>query len=329
MIKDLGFRKVAIKSLRLPGDLRELIQDPSVVGLAEGIRDIGQAHPVIMRKSDHAIIAGRRRLAAAIRGKQTRVWVRWVECDDLDKALMSRSENLHRRHNVSADEQNRIATELVELMSRRIRETDPIPRKPNGRPTTARVVARNIVASIRGVTPETLRVYESRARRAAGKPPLKAGRPAFSELVVGPQVETLGVEPDEGWMVKLVETAAQIETALRMVRQAKHHLESMPGPLPKVSQQHLVSAADSLAAQLRTLKPATVCPYCKALEPLVEDCEACSGSGWLGEGQMSGIPRELLDEDNPKVMVDGEIVDAEERVDEEPEPQHKPMDLFG
>jgi len=44
---------------------------------------------------------------------------------------------------------------------------------------------------------------------------------------------------------------------------------------------------------------------------------------------MSGIPRELLDEDNPKVMVDGEIVDAEERVDDEPEPQHKPMDLFG
>jgi hypothetical protein len=141
---------------------------------------------------------------------------------------------------------------------------------------------------------------------------------------VRPALELLGVEPDESWLARVVEVSSQLGAALKMVRQAKSYLSAIQGALPRQSAQRLAGEAEALEAKLQSLQPATVCPYCKALDHLVGNCGACSGSGWLGKGQRSGIPPELLDERHPKVVVGGDIVDATE----EEETEEEEMDLF-
>ena len=315
MVKILGHKFVPLSRLRLPGDLRDLVADPKLKGLAQGFSDVGQINPVLIRKSDGRFICGRKRAAAAIRLGLKRLWVTWVDCDDNECELLTISENLHR---AETGEPAALAAQYVEKLAHKITSDDPRPpRWPNGKPTTARVAAREMVAEQRGIQPESVRRYEHKDRQARGLPPRKRGRPPHGEVAPRPVLKTLGVDPDEEFIAKVAEVANAIERATGMLTRARTVLASVESPLPRTSNQQLIQELESTLAKVKSLKPAALCPWCKSLEALVEQCEGCGGVGWLGKGQLNGVPPELLDEEEVKVWVGGVALPAEEFIEED------------
>jgi len=324
-MKVIKFQHVSLSRLRLPGTIRELAQDPDLDSLAMALRQVGQANPIMIRKDPFRLIHGHDRAAAAIRAGVDRLWVCWVDCTDDEAEAMSISENLHRRNSQELGESQATAARLIELLSRRVTAEDPVT-ELEGKPVHPRVLARRAAAQQMGLSPETVRAYESRERKRQGLPPLRAGRPPKSQLEK-PPINTLGVVADDAFLRAVREVSVYLEAAARKVRDARGHLQAITTPLPKVSLQSLIGSATELLKQLNGLAPATVCPYCKGIPELAQSCQACSSAGWFGASQSGGVPRELLDDADPRVVdKDGGIVSVGTLF---PDRKPKRLALFG
>jgi hypothetical protein len=81
---------------------------------------------------------------------------------------------------------------------------------------------------------------------------------------------------------------------MKTVTGALTQLSGLPeGSAAPARVQRLREAAATLSQLLRQAAPKSLCPYCKGQPELQPACPACATTGYIVEGQMDTVPREL------------------------------------
>lgn len=301
----IAIKEVPIAQLRLPGNWKQILDDPSVPVLAIS-RKIMALHDPMVRKSDWRLIHGNRRVAAALHNGDTHILVKIIDCSDAEADLIAKMENAHREHMSRED-----VKKLVDAFAEQIAQMEPA----NDRPSSVRIklpktIAREIVADTLGVTPEAVKKSLQRERRRVKR--LKAA--ADHDADVGIRSPWAQLDDDfkrqTNRIIEVTNGAAQLlqkaMQQLTLMMQAKT-LPLHEGRLTKTYESIAVSSA-----ALRALLPTCLCPYCKGVPKLQPKCLACMTTGYITRGQEPGVPDELWNEEHPVVMDDGQLVGLEQ-----------------
>lgn len=78
-------------------------------------------------------------------------------------------------------------------------------------------------------------------------------------------------------------------------------------PAPVKQLENLVGLCLSLEQRVADALPRSLCPYCKGLDRLQDDCRSCHGTGLASVQQFNAAPRRLKEAPHV-VMVDGKEV---------------------
>ncbi len=305
----LGFRTIAISKIRLPGGFEKRLKTDRVKGLAKSIVDHGLLHEPIVRKSDWKLVVGADRVAAHyVRGRQT-ITVKLVECSDTELEILQREENLMRRHD--PEEQRRLTTELVafyekELFERSLEDPTVLKavRGSYHSPYTAAVTK---VAKLTGVNPESVKRTMKRQKKRSGPRPIPIR--TFGMVLEPKFLEQVRTAHD--WL-------SEADTQLQAAQKALTKLESSGVPFPAALLKRLHAEVHQVCAEVRSSRPDMLCPYCRGIDELQDQCDYCFRFGFITAAQSKQVPVELLDEDNPKVMVRGVLRDIGDFVAPEP-----------
>jgi len=302
-------REVALRSIVAPGDVKERQASPHVVQLAEDIRELGgePGNPLWVRKvrGGWQLIAGRDRYSAlALLGAKVAP-VRVVE-DATPQELhdLEVSENLHRR----VDDRDALIRERVRKVAERIqaaRESSVTNVPKPGRPKSAEGEAREVVAAQLGTTPAAVKqaVHRAEAREEGeGRADEEAPEPRRPP----PPIETFGapLPPQLLDVPGLVRQFNAIDQAAREVSRKAADLGMFASSSPE-DVSLIQEAAKALGALVRSLAPASVCPYCKAAEGV--KCSACRERGWVTAQVLQSAPREKLGRAIVPVVPEGTI----------------------
>lgn len=322
----IGLREIEIDKLLLPGDWPKILNDPSVERRAKSIESVGLIHEPVVRAHDLKLGPGRRRVAAHVRmGKKT-VLCKVIEATDWELDLMVLAENAEREH--SPSKQAEAINKLVDLLAREKAEADPELRKGGqGRTKSAKGLAREEVAAHLGVKPASIaqREYRDRARaakpsqrRAESLPEPDAASPAEPPPppIVAPWVELDDVfVRDVARVQKAVdEVDKALLSGLSMLTRIKN--AGLPCHADRIDKIHEELAM--LGADVRGLRPTTLCPWCKGIDVIQVKCSPCRGSGYITKAQELNVPPELMAVVEPLVVYLGEkkpmaeFFDAEE-----------------
>ncbi len=299
----VGFRELAIASLKLPGDWRKVLDDPNVKHLAASIRTFSNLQEAIVRRSDMQLIAGRRRVAAHVYLGLDKVYCKLVECSDDECRAIALAENAHREHDLG--KQNVDLVELVALTTKveEERRKNPDADVSRKKPKT---IAHEIVAAKLGITPGALRQaeYREKLRKENQKKDLKAEK-----------IKNLGMEFDDEFkkkVEKVTESIGLSTSALSRTSAILTELDNSGAPLHRDKLEHIRSELAILSKALRGLRPSSLCPYCKGIEQIVTSCTACLGTGYITQNQEAGVPPELWDEVDQKVVFQGKMLPIED-----------------
>lgn len=297
-MKFLGYRKMEIRNMVLPGNFRKLQQTEAVKLRAKSVEALGLLQAPLVRKSDKQVVFGVRRLAACELAGRHLVEVRLVECSDEELGLLRAAENYDREHNEAAAAA--AITDLVDYYTEQIRKEGgfPQPEEKRGRPLTERGEARRRVAAATGKTENAVRQAEHRERQEKKR----------SEPVPTISIATFGMEMDPDWIAEVAETVKVLEAVYQQLVTAqgamtglvKAELGMSPMLLANV-RNRIHDAASFLAGEL----PTSICPYCKGV---VEGCATCAGFGVVGKRLVERSDQELLDSHELKVAVEGKII---------------------
>lgn len=315
----LSLSDVAIARVNLPGDLRQRMNDESVVAMAESMNVAGLIQEPCVRKSDMRIIAGRDRFAAALRLGWTNIRVKLVECSDEEADLWELEENVVRR-NVVGETRDKLVIKAVAARERALKRVaaEAEAKRGPGRPETAKGRARKEVAERLGIKPESVRQAEIRARKRAEKSaayqntiPAPQHRPADTQdptPPAAPELDDFGVMLDAEFSGLLVISQQEMDKARATVDRARAIL-AKGGELTGIQARRWRRASEALdeARELvKGLRPISLCPYCKGQTELVEGCAYCEGTAIRCRAQREDkLPAELLQRDPLMVMVNG------------------------
>lgn len=323
-MRTVDHRDVKISSLLLPADWLKIVEEPEVAERAESIDKLGMIHEPVVRSPSMKLIAGRRRVASLVRLGREVATVKLVECTDEEALEIEYQENLQRRRYTDEEERALRAKRIAELKALEARETKgPAPRHPPaerskpGRTKSSHGKAREKVAKERGVKPGSIRQQEYRERKRAAE---TVPTPEAELRQLAAPVKTLGFELDQAYIAGVSAVQVLMREAGARLRQAQASLTQLRnGELgyPEARLDRLREALKSLTAEIAAAVPTSLCPFCKGLPGVQEDCQACMGAGWITAGQMAGVPPELLREDEPMVMVQGVMHYASEYMGED------------
>lgn len=301
----VGLKDVPFSSLRLPGDFKKRLDAPHVAERAKSIASVGLIHePLVRRVGKHwEPIAGIDRIAAYhVAGKES-IRVKVVECTDEEARRIRLEENIQRRHDTG--EQSRLALELLEKFT--AEETtleEALPEKPK---EGAKTRARKRVAAELGISPETVRKKEWEASQETAPK--------------GPPIRTLGMNLSAEFTAQVTKAQAYLEATEALLKRAQSNVTTMANDLsivfPKPRLERLREDIHSQAAHVGGLMPVSLCPWCKGLNALQENCSACFGTGFITKSQEKAVPKELLDEAEPMVMSEGRPISIYEFAPEE------------
>ena len=274
-----GTRRVAIKSLDLPGGIKARMKEPHVIELAASIAKYGgePAEMPIIQAKTRKVIAGRDRIAACMINETPRIWVRVAEGEPEEYKGLEIDENLRRRH----DPRKELLAEAVKL-EKAAKEAEA---KESGTPVQPRKVekeAREAVAKKAGVKVESVRkaVQRSKAKEAPPKPEKAPG-------------ETLGYDLGKGLMTTLGRIVAVCDSLEAISKSGQKMVSAIAGVLPEGAVVRLIDAAKALGAEARACKPSHICPKCKGEGD--ESCKLCRGAHYAREEQMGDVPKEWLE----------------------------------
>jgi ParB-like chromosome segregation protein Spo0J len=297
-MKVITTKKIALSALALTGEFGKRLKAPHVAERAASIAALGMIHEPVVRASDMRIVCGEDRVAAHFVNGAKTVLCKMVECTDEEFAAMRNAENLQRRNVVV--EQRNLVVERITAIAAEIADAPPpaLPEKRGrGAPKGDRAKARERLAEELGVTAETLRKVEWKAKRAESVP------------VPGPVVRSLGMTLSAEFTAKAALAQTYIDAANRALMVAQQSLTKMANDVgcafPPARLQRLHSDVHDLAVRIRGARPCSLCPWCKGLDGYQDDCPACQGTGFITQSQEVAVPRELLDVDAPCVMKGG------------------------
>jgi len=313
-------RPVPLRRLRLPGSFKQRLREPRINSLAQHIEKRGLWLPVLVRKEDGRVLDGLDRVASFwLLGRESILAV-VVTCSDEEADTLEREINAERRH--APEEQRSKALEMVEKLSAEEAEAAVEAAQKEhraGRPLSKKGRARKVVAESLGISPKALKQQEYRERR-------KKGLTKNSKAI-----ETIGMEIPESMAKEVRSVQLLMEEAALRVSQALAALttiENQSYRFPAARLQRLRSDTVDLGACLRNARPEMLCPYCKAIPQLMPGCTACLGCGWICANQVAAVPKELLREDLPCVLVGGSRRSIWDYIPQDPEPP-KADEAFG
>jgi hypothetical protein len=279
----IGLKRVGLSKLRLPGDFKQLFDLEEVHTLANSIANRGMIHEPLVRQEDWKVICGFRRVAAHfVKGWQT-ISCKLIECTDAEAEILQREENAIRWHDPA--QQRHIIHDLVPCYERELNERlgdDPdVLRSKHGRNRSARSVAVESVANLRGVPPRTI---EQALRRKGRKEKKKA---------IPPPIITWGLNVSPRFMQEVGAIYDQVKKAAgmadAMVRQYTMLKNSSENQLPGGYTDELRIRALSERDAIRERFPAALCPGCKGVDALQPRCPTCKALGWVTAAQMRNI----------------------------------------
>ena len=129
-----------------------------------------------------------------------------------------------------------------------------------------------------------------------------------------PPIKTLGLEVPPEILARVGKEIAVINKLSRLLAELKRtytEYEGLQGSAGKLGpgkhyQTALRNALDALST-IRGQRPASICPSCKLLPELMEDCASCRRSGYIGETALGRVEACLLAEgDSAGVWVNGQ-----------------------
>lgn len=326
-MKVIGLKEVLIASLQLPGGMKALSETPEVARRANSIRIVGLLHEPIVRQRDMKLLIGRRRVAAYMRDGKDKILVKLVECSDEIAEIATLAENAEREHNPSkANEYYLAMAELIE------KQGPPPTYTPGpGRPKTARAIADEMVAKAKGVTPQAIRMAKHRKKQREKKYEAAAEMPGekpISEVEKwAPPVKTFGLELVPEWCAKVIVVQEKVDAIDILLKEALRTLTKLTREAYSDEPwcMRIYEQVSQAAAETRLMKPVSLCPYCKGLPRVSDECAGCRATGFMVKRDDHDIPPELLDEERLMVSFHGEIVEAQSlKLEDEPAPEPEP-----
>jgi len=324
-VKWLGYRQLAGKSIKRPGDIAARMKEPRVVELADSIRHLGE-EPIHAPTVDEAgaLIAGRDRMAALLNLKAKRIWVRvaggLTEQERLDLEV---DENLRRR---VENRDELIARKVQRLVTAALTQGEGGRNVRLGR-QAATAAARKKVAAQLDTTTEAVRAAEKRARQESareerrpsaatpiaeaddGAEDVGAPVPAPVEaLPSSPPVRAWGVVPiGHVEALELQEVQDRCDQIDKLLRQAQAIATGcrIASPVAQAAMARAKAAAHAAAAEVRACRPDVECPFCKRVPCRLAACGACGGTGYLTEQQIFGVDDRMLIGGDGAVVPDG------------------------
>jgi len=304
-VKILGIKTVKLKKIVLPGNWPEILKRPSAAERGKSIAEHGLIHEPVVRKTGGrmVLVAGRDRVAGMELEGMKEVQVKVIECSDDEAADIEELENIERRHDkeevkvVTAKRLKRLAALL---------EKEPPPSK-RGRPKLATTKAREQIAKEKGVTPRAVEMAERRRKKKAAA----AMADLIPEEEPGHCIRLVGVDVEEEDLEVIAEIQGYIDLAATALTTAARELGILAGkglPIPEGPLDRLRQAVKDCGATCRGMRPTVLCPFCKMVPGAVEQCAGCGTTGWLGPVDGMTIAEELWEEENPQVIVQGQLV---------------------
>lgn len=299
----------------LPDDMERRMTTKPVKLIAESLPRVGLLERIKVRLLDHRIVSGRDRVAAHLLNKETEIEVQLVECTDAELLESDLVSNAARRH--SSRERDEAIVALVDIYTQEEAAAPPDDPHPSpGRPTTPKGRAQARVAKATGKQIQDVRRAGTRHEKRTAPTVVKPKQAKRKDAVI-----TLGQPLDESFLAQCEAVARFTSDSVSAVQKAQKcitqllnaEIECYVGDLERVRTQ-----LHNLSAELKGLKPHSVCPYCKAVQGFVEHCDACEGKGWVGSRGYDAVPSDLLVTGEAATIVDsnGDSWGVEEAVAE-------------
>ena len=276
--------------IRVPG-LAGLLEDHDVKELAENIRQLGMAHDPMVRgdaSGSLVVVHGRRRIAAAVILGLELITVRVAQLTDDQAQHMALSENAYRRH--STRERHAMLLYLRETYLG-IAQQDGI-RWPEK-------AADDWIAEQLGLDPQSVRRQARRGKRGPRK--IHGHRPPPFNF------QAFGMQVPDTWREELAAIHTSAHRGAWNGKEIERCLQDMlsAGPVNGAKVRQLLDRAKKFQKALSELVPLALCPWCKGIEGLQEECPRCLATGWVHS--TAGAPPELLDAGDPCVVENGEL----------------------
>lgn len=348
-MKWLGVKRVAIKSIVLPGNFAATKAAPRISDLATMIRRTdGPIHFPVVEAKSMRLLAGHDRIAALMALKEKRVEVRMWEGDADEFPEVQAIENVARRH----DDRPSLIAELARIDALRdapqasetedlTQETVSRRRDTAGRvkepPQTKAAETNKRVAAAAGVSVKTVRnakaAAKSKDEASSTADPLVGG----SKHAPAVEAEPALIAPlPDGFNAFGLEVSSEhrdriemLETMLEAWSRVTTNLLTELSRIEKISNPPLISrqAAESIRDKAHALGhvvreaiPTSLCFYCKNDDRAVVHCPACGSTGFVGRHAGDNVPPELKTVGvAARIAVDGRFILASD-----PMPGQKP-----
>lgn len=324
-MKWLATKRIAIKSIVLPGNFAATKAAARIADLATSIRETdGPIQPPVVEAKTMRLIAGHDRIAALMMLREKHVEVRTWQGTEQELRIVQLDENLRRRH----DDRNALISERARVEAGVIVENTSAEGGTAVPPMqSVKSEARKRVAKVAGVTPAAVRKAEQRAaakvEEASAAPvaegdAVDVGAALAAPLPDGFNAFGLEVRPEHRErIVELAQALTAWEQSTRRVLTELARLEKVANP-PLLSRQQAESIRDkahALGHVIREAMPTSLCFYCKNDDRSAVDCAACGATGLAGRHAGDNVPPELKTTGaNARIAVDGRFILASEPV---------------
>lgn len=302
----VGFRPVPIAKMRLPGDWKKTLDDPSIPARADSMKIVGLIHEPWVRESDWKLLIGRRRVAAALHNGEAEVLCKLVECTDEEGALAADIENAFREHLTPARTKelvDSLAAKIAVLRGERGKESILEPSRKKGRMKLPRTVAREIVAQATGRSKETQRKAEQREIKK--NKAIEAATDHDADI----GISSPWAELDDDFRRqtnKVVKTVHELAQLLSRAVGGITALVESGLPIHQARLNRLKEDVALCSSTMRGLLPTDLCPFCKGIPAVQAKCGACLNTGYITRNQREGVPKELWEVgDEAVVMFNG------------------------
>jgi ParB-like chromosome segregation protein Spo0J len=321
-MKYLGLKDFYIRDLMLPPDLDERLKSPHVHELAKSLRTLqemgapgGTIHKPTVRAGTLELISGGDRLAAHVHNGWTNILADVWELMDEEVEVMRRTENAHRRH--SAEEQRAETEKLVRayMMKPAIKEKLELMRAERrrngvrGRMPSKETMAMQLVAEETGAKVDTLRKRNQRKKAKEAEQAFEPEALAVDQPEPAAEIDLLGLQVDPQFLagVKIIRLKVrEMANHLMHVAKCATQMENSGAHLQVELWERLRNDFDKVADHIRGYSPASVCPYCKLVQVVQEECALCMSTGWISRTQESQVERRFFDTENPVVQFRGQ-----------------------
>lgn len=301
-MKVIGIESVRLDRLRLPGNWRKILSDDRVHKIVASRKHVGILQEPIVRASDMRPLCGLGRIASCAVLQEEEVTVKLVECTDEEAVIVTLAENGVRTHD-SAKAAS-LEKDLLAMLEAREPSNDPpwdgVSMK-RGRPKNPKIAAREMAAEASGLKPETLRMREYRDK-VKNAPPVLPAEPT------APPFRTIGRELHPTFIRQVAKVHEDLSSAAKRLSAALSdltRLEKSGLPYRRDRVDRLKEDLRSLSEAFRSMRPAALCPSCKGVDDVQNECAGCATVGYITEGQVASVPSELWDEESPVVLFRG------------------------